>query len=67
MPKRNRDKLLEQSMYDLLVKINAGMLAGYRCIMYLFNDSGKDVLKRCGKNDGDCEKCLQSFLNEEAQ
>ena len=65
MGKRNRDKLLEQSMYDLLVKINAGMLAGYRCIMYVFNDSGKDVLKRCGKNDGDCDKCLQSWMNED--
>lgn len=62
---KNREKLLEQSMYDLLVKINAGMLAGYDCIMDVFDESPESVAKRCGENGANCEKCLQSYMNEE--
>ena len=65
MGKRNRDKLLEQIMYDLLVKINAGMIAGYDCIMDVFDESPESVAKRCGENGANCEKCLQSWMNED--
>lgn len=62
--KRNREILMQQSIYDLLVKINAGMLAGYDCIMDVFDESPESVAKRCGKNCANCEKCLQEWLNE---
>lgn len=64
MPKRNREKIMEQSLYDLLVKINTGMLAGYDCIMDVFDESPESVAKRCGENGANCEKCLQNWLNE---
>lgn len=63
MRKRNREKLLEQSTYDLLMKINAGMLAGYDCIMDVFDKSPESVAKRCGENGANCGKCLQSWMN----
>lgn len=65
MPKRNREKLMEQSLYDLLVKINDGMLVGYDCIMDVFYESPENVAKRCGENGANCEKCLQSWMNED--
>jgi hypothetical protein len=64
MPKRNREILMQQSLYDLLVKINTGMLAGYDCIMDVFDDAPESVAKRCGENGANCEKCLQSWMNE---
>lgn len=64
MPKRNREILMQQSLYDFLVKINAGMLDGYDCIMDVFDESPDGVAKRCGENGANCEKCLQEWLNE---
>lgn len=64
MQKRNREILMQQSMYDLLIKINSGMLAGYDCIMDVFDESPESVAKRCGENGANCEKCLQNLLNE---
>lgn len=64
MPKRNREKLMEQSLYDLIVKINAGMLAGYDCIMDVFDESPESVAKRCGENGANCGKCIADYLNE---
>lgn len=61
----NREYLLQLAEYDLLVKINEGMLAGYDCIMDVFDKSPDSVAKRCGKNGANCEKCLQSWMNEE--
>lgn len=64
MSKRNCEILMTQSLYDLLVKINTGMLAGYDCIMDVFDESSESVAKRCGENNANCEKCLQNWLNE---
>lgn len=64
MPKRNRDKLMGQSLYDLLVKINDGMLAGNDCIMDVFDESSKNVAKRCGESSANCGKCIADWLNE---
>lgn len=65
MPKRNREKLMELSLYDLIVKINTGMLAGYDCIVDMFDESPESVAKRCGENGANCDKCLQSWMNDE--
>lgn len=61
---RNRDKLMEQSFYDLLVKINYGMLARYDCIMDVFDESLENVAKRCGESNANCGKCIADYLNE---
>lgn len=52
-------------LYDLLVKINAGMLVGYDCIMDVFDELPGSVAERCEKNGANCEKCLRSWMNEE--
>jgi len=59
-------KAHDTELYDLLVKINAGMLAGYDCIMDVFDESPESVAKRCGESGANCEKCLQTWMNEEA-
>lgn len=64
MKKRNRERIMEQSLYDILMKINVGMLAGYDCIMDVFDESPESVVKRCRKNGANCGKCLQEWLNE---
>ncbi len=65
---KNREKLMNQSMYDLLVKINAGIVGGgYDCIMDVFDNSPESVAKRCGENGANCKKCLQSWMNEEGR
>lgn len=69
MPKRNRDKLLEQSMYDFLCMMNANLRTrfGSACVMgaLLKEYSEYGRLKRCRQFEADCEKCLQSFMNED--
>lgn len=73
MGKRNRDKLLEQSMYDMLLKMNENLCENLRCTNIstcimdaLYSDySEYDRIVRCQKHKADCEKCLQSWMNEE--
>ena len=68
MPKRNREKLMEKSMYDFLCMMNANLRTrfGSACVMgaLLTEYSEYDRIMRCQKHKADCEKCLQSWLNE---
>lgn len=65
MGKKNRDKLLEQSMYDFLCFMNANLRAfNSTCVMIGLIGYDKKVI-RCYEHKADCEKCLQSFMNEE--
>lgn len=62
MAKRNREKLMEQSLYDLLVAMNRqlddnGMQA---CIMDCFMDT-EESQKRCRAK---CEECIQLWMND---
>lgn len=66
MPKkRNREILMQQSLYDLLFKMNETMKklqdAGHRvCIIDALGvESGY-----CKGVSSDCGKCLQNWLNE---
>ena len=64
MPKRNREKLMEQSLYDLLCNMNANLRSfNNSCIMIGLIGYDKKVI-RCYKYKADCEKCLQSWMNE---
>ena len=71
MPKRNRDKLMSQSLYDMLAHMNANlrtqithypMALEQPCIMTALGV--KDRKARCRKFEADCAKCLQEWLNE---
>jgi hypothetical protein len=73
MGKRNRDKLLEQSMYDMLLKMNENLRENLSrttfltCIMdALYSDySGYERIMRCKKHKYKCDQCLQSWMNEQ--
>lgn len=64
MQKRNRDKLMEQSFYDLLCMMNANLRTKpifAPCIMAAL---GVDRMERCMKHKADCDKCIADYLNE---
>lgn len=60
--KRNREKLLEQSLYDLLVKMNEQLDKNNMaaCIMVCFMETA-EAEKRCRAK---CEDCIAAWLNE---
>lgn len=77
MPKRNRENLVEQSMYDLLVSMNETLMKqpdniNEMCVMCCFMSSS-DAGARCyfvesdSGNHGcykyDCDKCIADYLN----
>lgn len=67
MPKRNRDKLHDQSLYDMLMAMqNELELCRQRgeapCIMNALGENLVGV--RCTKYNAKCAECLQSWLNE---
>ena len=68
MPKRNREKLMEQSMYDFLCMMNANLITrfGSACIMgaLMADFSEYERIKRCKKHVSDCGKCIADYLNE---
>ena len=62
--KRNRDLIMEQSLYDLLCMMNVNLMAfNSTCVMIGLIGYDKKVI-RCYEHKADCEKCLQSWLNE---
>ena len=71
MPKRNRERIMEQSLYDFLLCLNSTLISARKrntapCIMIAI--SGEYVWdrdKRCAQFGNSCDKCLQSWLNEE--
>lgn len=64
---KNREKLLEQSMYDMLLKINENLRA-FNCTCVIIGLIGYDKhVIRCYEYKCKCDQCIQSFLNEEAQ
>ena len=64
----NRDKLLNMSLYDLLMKVNE-YYDGYGCIIESLTDNYHydDEKFRCfgSANREKCGKCIQEYLNEE--
>lgn len=62
--KRNRERIMNQSLYDLLCMMNANIRTypSGLCIMDALGDKERD--RRCMKHDANCEKCLQEWLNE---
>lgn len=68
MAKRNREKLMEKSFYDLLCDLNSNIRkpsAGV-CVC-IYNGFGHDMQERrdrCMKYAGSCGKCIADYLNE---
>lgn len=71
--KRNRDKLMEQSLYDLLCAMNERAMP-HRCVLQLIDDK-ESVRTRCDKYEGEypacvspeygcCNQCIADYLNE---
>ena len=59
MGKRNRDKLLEQSLYDLLSDMNASFINGNpHCVLEAITGS----IMIC-KHES-CDHCIAEWLNE---
>lgn len=65
MPKRNRDKLLEMSMYDFLCMLNANLRTNTEPIPCIMNALGINPNRgnRCRGFKAECDKCIQDFLN----
>ena len=68
MPKRNRENLMGQSLYDLLLSMQYELelcrqhSEPYPCIMNALGENLVGV--RCIKYNAKCDKCLQDWLNE---
>lgn len=59
---KNREKLLNTSSYDLLLKAQKELDRHGMCVLMLFQQP--DVYERCS---GLCELCIERWLNEEAK
>ena len=57
----NRDKLLNMSLYDLIMSLNGGK----HCRLQLLNEYA--TTERCRKFKWNCSECLQAWLNEQAK
>lgn len=68
--KRNRDALNQICMYDLLCRMQKGLkrcsieLINDACIMDVLGFNVTSVHYRHMKFNGDCNACIQAFLNE---
>lgn len=63
MQKRNREILMQQSLYDLLCSMNENLKANGSCIMIGLIGYDKKVI-RCYEYKCKCDKCLQEWVNE---
>lgn len=63
--KRNRERIMEQSMYDLLCAMNENhnpLVTGH-CVMRGFIGETAQF-ERCKKYKAHCNQCIQNWLNE---
>lgn len=65
--KRNREILMQQSLYDLLIKIQEGIESQnaheeYPCVLSAIE--GNMLMKRCEMYGGKCNDCIADYLNE---
>lgn len=61
---KNREYLLQTNPADLLKQANARMM-WLHCDCILDTISDDACIDRCKKFDEDCDKCIESWLNEE--
>lgn len=63
---KNREKLLNMAMYDLLMKIDKGISDDTSCIIEALTGRA-DCWRPEGVVDESCKECVQKWLNEEAK
>ena len=65
MPQRNRERIMQQSLYDLLVSMNEQLDKNTHnvCIMECFMQS-QDAEKRCEEHQMKCKDCIAKWMNE---
>ena len=66
MPQRNRERIMQQSLYDLLCSMNEQLdknSCNKLCIMECFMHS-IEAWKRCAKFGDNCKECIQAWMNE---
>lgn len=67
MPKRNRDKLIKQDLYDMLCMMNKNLREfNSSCVMIGLIGYDRKV-ERCYEYKCKCDKCLQEWLNMEVK
>lgn len=75
MPKRNRERIMEQSMYDLLCSMNENAMPKIcvlallgdkrgRCERYTCKKSELGCINNCTENYKCCKQCIADYLNE---
>ena len=57
----NRDKLLNMSLYDLIMSVNCHR----GCKLAVFTD--EELTELCNKYNRDCDKCVNDWLNRESK
>lgn len=66
MPKRNREILMQQSLYDMLCSMNANLRTfNSSCVMIGLIGYDRKV-ERCYEYKCKCDKCIADYLNEYA-
>lgn len=63
----NRKRLLNTNMYDILLQMNTNLntrSTDGTCIMDALIGDNQEVADRC-LGDNNCDKCIQTWLNEE--
>ena len=65
MPKRNREKLMEQSLYDMLCSMNANLRTSTEPMPCIMNALGIKPNRdnRCRGFKAECDKCIAEHLN----
>ena len=66
----NREKFTKTCIYDTLMQMNTRLRNNSQlrpCIMHTLFSDYFAIMERCKEHSTNCEKCVQAWLNEEAQ
>ena len=63
---KNREKLANMSLYDMLMMLNTNIEGSKYCIIWAILGDYDKSLKICNElgKTGGCASCVQAFLNE---
>lgn len=67
MKKRNRERIMEQSLYDLLCSMNERAMPRV-CVVQMLNETGArdrcELYTNIAVTFADCKQCIADYLNE---
>lgn len=68
---KNREKLLNKNLYDLLIEMNSNLTGGEcfdRCVMDAIGAYNGSYCRAYSKKDGGgCQQCIADYLEMEAR